>query len=113
MKTKTFNGIEFETELRYFNKPYNEWKKEIPKGWRLITIEDINKLTKKQIKELKLGNRVEYIKQIFKFNEKQYPLSWLDSYGGFGDGLDVYGDYDGDFRGSLAFGVRFVRDMKE
>ena len=114
MKTKTYNGIEFETEVRHFNKPYSEWKEEIPKGWRLMTLEDVNKLSEEEIDNLEIGNSTEYIKQLFKIYEKDYPLSSLDSNEDSDrlcvDGDDWYWDdgYDG-----YAFGVRFVREVEE
>jgi hypothetical protein len=113
MKTKIFNGIEFETELRHFEVSYNEWKKQIPKGWRLMTLEDINKLNSKQQKELNLGKECEYIKQIIKSNEKIYPFSCLYSSRIFGGRLYVDGNLRGNNRGSDAFGVRFCREIKK
>ena len=105
IKIKELN-IEVETEIHDKNKILSEIR--IPKGWRLLTVNEIIWLhNSKYKKQLNLEDTWEFIKQPFKIN-KDYVAR-------FG-AISVWAGLDCDRNSGIrddSLGVRFCKDIKE
>ena len=100
-------NIEVETEIHDKNKILSEI--EIPKGWRLLTVNEITWLFNSRYKKkLNLEDTWEFIEQPFKFNKKKDYVArfYADSDGAY---LGCIGNPDGR---DDSLGVRFCRDLK-
>ena len=106
IKIKELN-IEVETKIQQKGESFNKIK--IPKGWRLLTMEEIKFLhNSKYKKDLNLVDTWEFIEQPFELNKKNDCVARFvahSDWAGFGC------DRGPGFRGS-SLGVRFCRDLK-
>jgi len=106
-------GIEVQKELAVKETKFKDIK--IPKECRLMTFQEACHLWDNFDYEVfKLGEEYEWIEHYSEKMAKLGLVSALDSYWDLGRRrLGVVGGYRGNGRNSYAFGVRFVRPLKE
>lgn len=104
IKIKELN-IEVEIKIHDKNKSYSDIK--IPKGWRLLRIDEMIFLYNNHKKELNLTDTWEFIEQPFKDYKNKFASRFYAFPG------DAYFDCDGEPRYSyLLLGVRFCKDLE-
>jgi hypothetical protein len=100
--------IEVETEIHDKDKTLKEI--EIPKGWRLLTLEEIMWLhNSKYKKKLNLDDTWEFIEQPFKINKEN---NFVARFVANSDRANLYCNGIPDYSYS-SLGVRFCRDLKK
>ena len=100
-------GIEVETKISQKGKKFSELI--IPKGWRLLTTNEIIFLHNNYGKQLNLENTWEFIEQPFNSNKEKGLVAWFDAAANKAD-LSCYWNPLYSF---ADLGVRFCRNIKE
>ena len=101
-------GIEVEIEIHGKNKTLSEIQ--IPKGWRLLTSQEVTWLHNSKYKtKLNMEETWEFIEQPFVLNKKNKYVAWFYAYS---DGAYLGYNRNPDYRGD-SLGVRFCRSVKK
>ena len=98
-------NIEVETRIHQKGKSFNKIK--IPKGWRLLKMDEMTFLYNNYAKELNLNNTWEFIEQPFDKLKNKYASRFYacSGYANFYCGRDP-------LNSGSRLGVRFCRDLK-
>ena len=108
MKTLKIEKMGIEVEKRIHDKGKRLSDIKIPKGWRLLRVEEMIYLFNNHEEELNLSDTREFIKQPFKkFGDKF--VAWFDAYSDWAS-LGCCRRPD---NSSPALGVRFCRDIQK
>jgi len=99
--------IEVETEIHDKGKMLSEI--EIPKGWRLLTIQEVIFLFNNYLRKLNMNNTCEFIEQQLNFNRKKNYIARFVADSG---GAYLFCDGGASCAGA-SLGVRFCRDLQE
>ena len=100
-------NIEVETNIQQKGKSFNEIK--IPKGWRLLTMEEIKFLHNSKYKEdLNLVDTWEFIEQPLELNKKNDYVAGFNADSYWANFVCYWGPDDR----FDSLGVRFCRDLK-